>query len=158
MISIDYSLIIVILNFILLLIVLNKLLFKPLKQYLSDRQHKVQQGIEQAQEKNKSAQELLHQRDEELKNSSEEIRELNRKAKKDADLKAEDILSEAKERKKQIMKETDEQLIHKKKSAQQQIEQNLALLVSDLTAKLLNKKVDSKQDKDLIESIIKEGK
>jgi F-type H+-transporting ATPase subunit b len=158
MISIDYSMIIVILNFILLLIVLNKLLFKPLKQFLTDRQKSVQQEIDQAKDKHNSADELLNQRDEELKKSSEEIRELNHMAKKEAERKADDILQEAKERKKHIMQETEEQLAHKQEVAQQRIEQDIAVLVSDLTAKLLNKKVDDVQDKDLIESIIKEGK
>ncbi|MDP8220803.1 MAG: ATP synthase F0 subunit B [Candidatus Stygibacter frigidus] len=158
MISIDYSMIIVILNFILLLVVLNKLLFKPLKQYLIERQKSVQQEIDQAKDKHKSADELLKQRDAELKKSSEDIRQLTHKAKKEAVLKAEDLLEETKKRQKHIMQETDEQLIHKQKVAHDQIEQNIAVLVSDLTAKLLNKKVDNKQDKELIESIIKEGK
>ena len=50
MISIDYSLIIVILNFVLLLIVLNKLLFKPMKKFLSDRQQEVEKEMKEVED------------------------------------------------------------------------------------------------------------
>lgn len=157
MISIDYSLIIVILNFVLMLILLNKLLFKPLKQYLVKRQEEVQSNITEAKEKSKTANQLLKKREDELKESSEEIRQLTRKAKKEAEQKAEEILSAARQREKQIMIESEEQLEHQQAMVHKKIEKELAGMVSQLTAKLLDKKLDSAQDKELINSVIKEG-
>lgn len=157
MISIDYSMVIVILNFILMLIVLNKLLYKPMQQFLKDRQESLKTEIIEAKEKNSEAEKLLQKRETELKESSEEIRNLNKKARMEAEQKALDILNSAREREKQIMKDTEEQVSHQKELAEQELQGRMAVMVSELTAKLLSKKMDSSQDQDLIDSIIKEG-
>ena len=76
MISIDYSLIIVILNFVLLLIVLNKILYKPIKKFLSERQQKIASDLDEAKASRKQAEELVEQKSNELKQSAEEIRKM----------------------------------------------------------------------------------
>ena len=45
MISIDYSLLLVILNFVVLILVLDKLLYKPIKKFLADRQNEIAKNI-----------------------------------------------------------------------------------------------------------------
>jgi len=46
--AIDFSIIAVILNFVLLLIILNSLLYKPLSKFLADRQNKIQSDVNEA--------------------------------------------------------------------------------------------------------------
>ncbi|MCF7919340.1 MAG: F0F1 ATP synthase subunit B [Candidatus Cloacimonetes bacterium] len=158
MISIDYSLIIVILNFVLLLIVLNKLLFKPMKKFLSDRQQEVKKEMTDARINREEAVKLLKQRDEELKSSSEEIRNLTKQAKREAEKNSEEILKEAKARERAIVKESEEMIELRKSEAVKEIEADVINLVSELTGKIIGKKIDSDTDKKLIDSLMKEGK
>ena len=158
MISIDYSLIIVILNFVLLLIVLDKLLFKPMKKFLNDRQQEVTKEMTDARINREEADKLLKQRDEELKSSSEEIRTLTKQAKKEAEKHSEDILKEAKIRERVILQESEQQIELRKSEAFKEIEADVINLVSDLTGKIIGKKIDADADKKLINSLMKEGK
>jgi len=158
MISIDYSLIIVILNFVLLLIVLDKLLFKPMKKFLNDRQQEVTKEMTDARINREEADKLLKQRDEELKSSSEEIRTLTKQAKKEADKHSEKILKEAKIRERVILQESEQQIELRKSEAFKEIEADVINLVSDLTGKIIGKKIDADADKKLINSLMKEGK
>ena len=158
MISIDYSLIIVILNFVLLLIVLNKLLFKPMKKFLSNRQQEVSKEMTDARINREEADKLLKQRDEELKSSSEEIRTLTKQAKKEAEKHSEEILKEAKIRERVILQESEQQIELRKSEAFKEIEADVINLVSDLTGKIIGKKIDADADKKLINSLMKEGK
>jgi len=158
MISIDYSLIIVILNFVLLLIVLDKLLFKPMKKFLSDRQQEVTKEMTDARINREEADKLLKQRDVELKSSSEEIRTLTKQAKKEAEKHSEEILKEAKIRERVILQESEQQIELRKSEAFKEIEADVINLVSDLTGKIIGKKIDADADKKLINSLMKEGK
>lgn len=158
MISIDYSLIIVIFNFILLLIILNKLLFKPMKKFLEDRQNEVKKEMDDAHKNRQESEELLMKRKDELKASAEEIRNLTKEARKEADIQAENIIQDAKKRQKAIARETDEMVELKKKEALLDVESQVVSMVSDLTGRIIDKKIDPKDDQKLIDSVIKEDK
>ena len=62
MISIDYTLIIVILNFIVLLAVLNKILYKPIKKFLEERKQTIANDMDGAKKSREDAEELVFQR------------------------------------------------------------------------------------------------
>jgi F-type H+-transporting ATPase subunit b len=156
MISINYAFIIVILNFVLLLIVLNKLLYKPIKHFLTERQKKIAEDIDAAKASKEEAKKLLEQKENELKTSTEEIRKLKNAALKDAEMKAQDILKNAKNMEKKILQETESQLEHEKQKVMHDIEGELSQLVAELTAKFLSGKLDEKNDKELINKMLKE--
>lgn len=154
MISINYSLIIVILNFILLLIVLNKLLYKPIKQFLNDRQKKIADDLDSAEASKEEAQKLVEKKENELKSSAEDIRKMKTAARKDTENKAGEIMKNAKEREKKMLKDTEVQLEHEKQKAMQEIEGELSILVADLSAKFLAGKLDEKNDTELITKML----
>ncbi len=156
MISIDYSLIIVIFNFVLLLIILNKILYKPIKKFLSERQTKISQDIDDAKESKEIAANLVIQKEDELKKSSEEIREMKHHAKQDATEKANEIVKSAKSKEKKIMQETEVQLENERIKVMEKVENELAGMVSNLSAKFLTEQLDKKKDTDLIKKMITE--
>ena len=156
MISIDYSLIIVILNFVLLLIILNKILYKPIKKFLSERQTKISKDIDDAKESKEIAANLVIQKEDELKTGSEEIREMKHNAKRDADDKANEIVKSAKSQEKKIMQETETQLENERIKVMEKVEEELAGMISNLSAKFLTEKLDKEKDTDLIEKMLAE--
>ncbi len=156
MISIDYSLIIVILNFVLLLIILNKILYKPIKKFLSERQTKISKDIDDAKESKEIAANLVIQKEDELKTGSEEIRKMKHNSKRDADDKANEIVKSAKSQEKKIMQETETQLENERIKVMEKVEEELAGMISNLSAKFLTEKLDKEKDTDLIEKMLAE--
>ena len=73
---------------------------------------------------------------------------------KEAEFDAEKILQQAYENRKSIVAETEQQLAHEKKKVKQQLQAELAGLVSGLTGKVLAQKIDSDKDLEIINSII----
>ncbi len=158
MISIDYSLIIVILNFVLLLIVLNKILYKPIKKFLSERQQKIASDLDEAKASRVKAEKLVKEKNTEIKQSAEDIRKMKSAAAGDAEGKAREIMKNAKEQEKRILQDTEEQLETEKVKVMKKIEDELAEMVAELSSKFLSEKLDEKKDKELIKKIISERK
>ena len=156
MISIDYSFIIVILNFVLLLIVLNKILYKPIKKFLDERQQKIASDLDEAKASRTQAEKLVEQKSGELKQSAEDIRKMKNAATSDAESKAKDIMKNAKEQEKRILQDTEEQLEIEKVKVMEIIEDELVEMVAELSSKFLSEKLDEKKDKELIKKIISE--
>ena len=156
MISIDYSLIIVILNFILLLVILNKILYKPIKSFLTERQNSIATDLEQAEKAKIEADELVRKQEEEFKRSALEIRKMKEQAKKDAEIKGDEIIKEARIREKDILADTEKQLAHEKQKVLQEIEGELGERITSLTSTIIGKHIDEKIDADMIERLLEE--
>ena len=156
MINIDYSLIIVILNFIILLIILNGMLYKPAKKFLTERKAQIATDLDEANESKEKANLLVQKKEDELKLSAEDIREMKKRARGDAEIQAHEIISDAKDHEKKIMQETEEMIEHEKVKAVGEIKEELADMVSSLSAKFLSEKMDEKHDLNVIEKMISE--
>ncbi|MBT3168324.1 MAG: F0F1 ATP synthase subunit B [Candidatus Cloacimonetes bacterium] len=158
MISINYAFIIVILNFILLLIVLNKMLYKPIKKFLAEREQKIASDIDDASGNKVKSEKLVEQKHEELKQSAEDIRKMKQLAKRDADKQASEIVDNAHTQEKKILKDTEDQLAHERDKVMKEIEGDLSELVTELSAKFLSEKIDVENDKKMISKIISDDK
>ena len=156
MINIDYTLIIVILNFVLLLLILNKILYKPIKRFLMERQKKISDDLDQAKDSREKAEQLVEEKGQELKTSAEEIRKMKYASKRDAESQATIIIKSANDQEKKILKDTEEQLKHEKEKVMEEIEDELTAMVSDLSSKFLSEKLDKKKDVNLIKKVISE--
>ena len=156
MITINYAFVIVILNFILLLIVLNKLLYKPIKQFLIERQQKISEDIDEAKASREEAEQLVVEKEDELKESADDIRKMKNAAKRDAESQATEIVKSAKNQEKKILKDTEDQLQNEKTKVMHEIECELATMISDLSAKFIGSKLDGKDDEKMIKKMLAE--
>lgn len=156
MISINYTLIVVFLNFVFLLIVLNKILYKPIKKFLLERQKKISEDIDKAKESRENAENLVQKKEKELKISAEEIRKMKKIAKKDAEIQASGIIKQAKEHEKKIVKDTEDQLIYEHEKAVSKVREELADMIASLSEKFLSTKIDEKKDDELLKKILSE--
>ncbi len=154
MISIDVSLIVVIINFLLLLFILSKVLYKPLKDMLTQRREKVIADIDEANKSKEEANLLAQKKDEEYKKSVVDARELRDKIKKEAEFEAEKIIQDAYDNRKSIISETEQQLVNERIKVKKELESELANLVSNLSGKVLAEKLDSSKDEELINGIL----
>jgi len=152
--TIDISLIIVILNFLLLVIVLNGLLYKPLKGYLQSRQKKIADDIAEAANGIQKAEQLVVERETELRKSMEEARHIKDSIKSEAEVHADKIIQAAKQTERDIINDTEYKIQEMSKHARTIIESDLADIIVDLTKKVLAEKMDSESDKQLIQRVL----
>lgn len=156
MISIDYTLIIVILNFVVLLFVLNKLLYKPINKFLDERKAKISEDIDAAKKSREDASLFVQQKEEDLKKSSKDIRALKKSAEKDAESRASEIVRSAKDHEKKILLETESQLLNEKEKVIGKISGELSEMISTLSAKFILESMNDKNDADLIDKLLEE--
>ncbi|MCK4357208.1 MAG: F0F1 ATP synthase subunit B [Candidatus Cloacimonetes bacterium] len=155
MISIDFTFFIVILNFILLLIILKKLLYKPLINFLNKRQKQIKDDIENAQKSRDESTKILESQKKMLQEARKETRELRNEAIINAKIASEQIINEAHNQKESIIDEAQKMVKAEIKKAKRSIENEIGQFVISLTGKIIGKKLNKKDDIDLIDSLIK---
>ncbi len=157
MVSIDYSLILVILNFIVLMWLLNKFIFQNVKKFLEKRQEKIASELKETEVARVKAQELVSQKEDELKKADFEIREEKKRVLDKAEGQAHQILSEAKSREKAILQESKQELLSQKDGVISSISDEVVALVAKVSEKIIGQKLDKDADAQLIKKLIAEG-
>ncbi len=148
--------IIQLITFILGYLVLKKWAFQPIIRMLDERRKKIEQGVTLGDQMLKKEKELeekvsheLHQSrikaDKIILDAEESAKDIVKKAEDDAVSKADNILKEAKE------KINSEASVMKQK-----LESDILNLISETSGAILKKKLDSNEDKVLIEKTLKE--
>ena len=152
--TIDISLIVVILNFVLLLIILNRVLYKPLRGFLTDRQTQIQKDLDEAKASIDKAQALEQQKEDELKASMLEAQNMQTRIRRDAETKAEEIIFAARKTEQEIIVQTENKIQAITDEAKIKLEQQLSEIIVHMTAKVLHEKVDAVKDAELINRLL----
>ena len=155
MISIDFTFFIVILNFILLLIILKKLLYKPLINFLNKRQKQIKDDIENAQKSRDESTKILESQKKMLQEARKETRELRNEAIINAKIAGEQIINKAHTQKESIIGEAQKIVNAEVQKAKRSIENEIGQFVISLTGKIIGKKLNEKDDIVLIDNLIK---
>jgi len=148
------SFIIQIITFILVFLVLRKWAFKPILKVLNDRRELIENGVklgqEMALEKKQLETEIektLHdtrtKADDILSAAQQDARRVISEAEEAAKLKADQIMTDAESR---IKQDTDK--------AWKDLQKDLAMLISDATEAIIDEKVDTKKDMELIDKAL----
>jgi len=95
MISINATLIVQIINLLVLIFILNRLMYLPIKRIAAERQAKMEQGLKQAAEINGASQEAETAYRLERRQARGQVREQLEGQRRQADAKVKDILKEA---------------------------------------------------------------
>jgi len=150
--------IIQIITFVLVFIILKKFAFNKIIAILDERHKVIDEGVRHGQQMQKErerfekdtakiARDARHQADEIISDAQKESRDIIREAEKAAHVKSERMLADAEVR---INEEIEQ--------ARRKLEKDVAELVSDATEAVVEEKVDSKKDTELINKAIKKGR
>ena len=152
--TVDLSFLIVILNFVLLLYILDKILYKPLKAYFTDRQKQIQNDVEEANKSIEKANLLIVEKENELKLAHTEARTIRDDVRKEAETQAANLIDTAKQQERDIVKQAQIQIQEMNFKAIAELENDLSEIVANFTSKVLYEKIDSQKDKELIKRIL----
>ena len=142
-------------NFAIVISVLYFFALKPLIKVMKDRTAKIEKSLEDA----KKIDEKLDITEAEYKktiaNAKKEANAILEKTQEEVEARRTVMLNRAKEEIGQVISEEKVKIQQEKAKMLKEVKTELADLVIATTAKVLDKKIDGKQDKELIKKIIK---
>ena len=138
-------------NFLIILYLLNRFVFKGFLRVLEERKEKIESGVKKEEEMRKKIELTDREREEILKKADKEAIRLLEEGRRRGKEKEKEILEMAEREKERIIREGKEAgRMEVEKLRKGFLEKNLEL-VSDLTEKILKEKIDPEKDRKIIE-------
>lgn len=145
-----------IVNFLILLYILKRFLYKPILKMLDERKEKISVGLKNAEEIEKKLNQIVAEREEQLKKASKEGEEII----KEATASANQIITEAHEKAgsdiEVIIEKAHQSIDLEKEKMRQEIRSELANLVVAGLEKVTGKILDKKDQEEMVKKTIKE--
>lgn len=155
--GIDWKMLIAqIINFLVLLFLLNKFLYKPILNMLESRKQKIEKGLEDAQHSAKILQNSKEEADKITEKAYQEAGEILNTAKLEAQKEAEEIVKKAKNQAEKINREAQIEAENYKTKAITEARKHLSEIISLSLSKVFKDKVDQKMKKHLTEEAMRE--
>lgn len=159
MISINvFEIIMQMINFLILMVLLNKLLFKPVIAFLDKREESIKKSIETTEENQKKSEELIATNQEELQKARQNARDILSKAEEDTGIKRSIMIKETKEETEHMLinaqKELDQQMVN----ARNDLKKYVGDLSLTLTEKIIKKNINKESQTEIINEYLESVK
>ncbi|HBI50496.1 MAG TPA: ATP synthase F0 subunit B [Candidatus Moranbacteria bacterium] len=153
---IDIKLIIAqLVNFAIVLFVLKRYAYGPMMKLMNERSEKIEKGIADAEESQKRLAEITQKEKEVLVEARKTAQEIVAKAEAVAAANKEEIVVEAKAQAEKILADSAKKIELEKNQMMQEVKGQIAELVVAATRKLIDEKMTSEKDTDLIAKAIR---
>lgn len=139
------------LNFVVLLVVLNLILYKPLTKLLADREQKIKEGVENAEKAEISLREAKSLGEGMMKDAKVESQSMMEKARKDGEGLKTSIVTEAQEQAKKIIDNGHQVLAMEKAKTMQELKAQAVSLIIKTAEKVIREKMDAPKDAKMVE-------
>lgn len=158
MISINlYEIVFQIINFLLLLYLLNRFLTKPLSEFLENRKQTIKKNLEKAENNRQEADQILAEQKEMLKQAHQDSKEIRQKAEAAAKEELDGVLDKAKEESKSMIDAAKKEIELDYKRAAQSLKDMTATLSVKISEKILQKEISASDNAQIIEDLTSQG-
>jgi F-type H+-transporting ATPase subunit b len=155
--GIDWRLLIAqIINFLILLLILYKFLYKPILHLLESRKEKIERGLQDAIKLEEELAKTKEIRKQELEKTKKEALQIIEQAQKNAELLSQDLKEKTKKEAEKIILETKSRLAEEKGGMMLEIKKETAALVVAAAEKVVGKIIDEKIQHKFIEDTLNE--
>jgi ATP synthase F0, B subunit len=144
-------------NFLILIAVLTKFLYKPFLANLENRKQSIQDAFDNAEAVNKRADEKMSAYNKRIANVEQEAREILKDAKMKADRQASQIVDEANEKASLMLQKAEAEIERQKILAVEEAKEQIAMLAVMAAEKIIEKELDASGQTQLIDNILKEA-
>lgn len=151
-----WQVIFTIINVLILFWFLKRFLFVPVKTMMDNRTKEVGDSILMAEAKNKEAEQMLEEYKLKIADAHVESREIVQKATINAEKRADEILTQAKDESQKIKDRAYKDIELEKDKAFRSIKNDVAEMAVLATEKLIGKTIDPDTNKTLIDDVINE--
>lgn len=152
------EIIFVIFNFLILVVVLGKFLYKPFLGALEARKQNIRNAFEQAEIVNKRADAKMAKYERRIANAEDEVREIIKDGKHRADLHAERIIEEANQKASEIVKRAEEAAALEKAKAMDELREEIADMVIMAAEQVVGREIEKEGHTAIINDIISKAR
>ena len=153
--GIDWKLLLAqIINFVVLLFVLHKFLYKPVIKILEDRERKIEISLKQADEIKKNLSKSEADREKVVSEARNEAGKIINDAKKTSEKIREELTNQAKVEAASILEQGKRQLAADKEAMFKELKADVADVVKAATEKILRQKLDAEADRKIIKETL----
>lgn len=145
-----------VLNTIVLFLVLRKILFKPVKEFMQTRQQGIEDSINEAERMNLEAEKLKEEYQAKLDNIKEEGREIVKVARMKADEQSKEIIKEAQDKSSRMMDRAGEEIERENVKAMNELKDKVTSLALLTAEKILETKLDEKEHDQMVKKFVNE--
>lgn len=140
-------------NFLILLLILNRFLYKPIVQLLSDRKKRVEEGIKSAEAAKSELEKARNEAKKIISKAIDDAQKLQSESKKIAEQEVTKILTSAQKRAEKIIEGAKTSAVAEEEKVERQAKAKIAELVTVAVEKILEQKQDEKEIDRLIQKI-----
>ncbi len=144
-------------NFLILVGVLTKFLYKPFLNVLDARKQTIQDALDNAEMVNRRADEKMENYTRRIANVEDEGREIIKEAKVRADAQAAEIIREANEKAEKMIKAAEQQIELEKKKAVDDMKQHIAALALLAAEKIVERDIAQVGQEKIVDEIIEQA-
>ena len=144
-------------NFLILVGVLTKFLYKPFLGVLEERKKKIQDAFDSAEMMNRRADEKMANYTARIANVEEEGREIIKEAKQRAEAQAAEIISDANEKAAQIVAAAQRQIELDKQKAVDEMKQQVAVLAMMAAERIVEREIAQTGQEQIVDEIIEQA-
>ncbi|MFA7209518.1 MAG: F0F1 ATP synthase subunit B [Parcubacteria group bacterium] len=142
-------------NFVILLAVLYKFAYGPVLKILEERTKKIENGLKDAEESHKKLAEISEKEAAVLVEARKNAQQIIKKSEETAVKNAEEIMALAKDQSNKILEQAKKQIEQEKEKILAEVKTEVAGLIMVAAGKIVDEKLDSEKDRDLINRSIK---
>ena len=122
-----------------------------------ERENEVRTQFETAEETNRLAEQKLVEYEERISNYQSEGREIIKAARDDAKVQAQGIISEAKDKARKVMEQSEAEIERQKYSARQELKEEIGTLAVMAAERIMERELSDKNQSEIVDQIIKEA-
>jgi len=145
-----------VINFLLLLYLLNRFLFKPVLKLLDEREARIKKGLEDAEAAARDRELAKAEREAALDEARKEAQAMVARANKIAEDSRAEILAEAKEQAEKVTARAREEITAEKERAMSELRATVADLALQAAGRLVRSEMDGPTQRRLVEDFLKE--
>lgn len=145
-------------NFLILMGVLTRFLYKPFLNVLATRKQSIKDALDNAELTNRRADEKMEQYSKRISKVEEESREIIRTAKIKADAQARDIIEDARKEAGDIMTKAQQTIEKEKEKAMEDMKQEIAVLAVMAAEKIVEREIQRAGQEAIVEEVIRQAR
>jgi len=154
--GLDYKLIIAqIVNFVLLLVILQRLAYKPVLKMLKDRTEKIEKSLKQAKKIEEELKNTEETKLSEIKKAKEEAQEIIKGAYETSEKRSQESIERTKTKTQEIVEKAKQEIRAEKENSVQEAKKEITDISIQIAGKIIGENIDKNKQKDLVDDVLK---
>ncbi|MBI2611174.1 F0F1 ATP synthase subunit B [Candidatus Gottesmanbacteria bacterium] len=137
-------------NFLILMYLLKRFLYKPVQKLLEERKKKIEDGLKFSDKAKQELEESQNKRDEIIKKAKEETKEIIAQAKKDAKIVEQDLIRQAQIEAQNILQKAKKDIELERQYLKKRIETETIDIATIMVSKILQEILDEREHRQII--------